>query len=47
LHCWTMSFQWTPIGQFRSYFFTLQVKAPQLRDIRIEQNEPSQNLFGD
>ncbi len=46
LHCWTMSFQWTPIGQFRSYFFTLQVKAPQLRDIRIEQNEPSQNLFG-
>ncbi|MFQ3608719.1 MAG: putative LPS assembly protein LptD [Chloroherpetonaceae bacterium] len=47
LHCWTMSFQWTPVGQFRSYFFTLQVKAPQLRDIRIEQNEPSQNLFGD
>lgn len=46
LHCWTMSFQWTPVGQFRSYFFTLQVKAPQLRDIRIEQNEPSQNLFG-
>lgn len=47
LHCWTMSFSWTPVGQFRSYFFRLQVKAPQLRDIRIEQNEPSQNLFGD
>jgi lipopolysaccharide assembly outer membrane protein LptD (OstA) len=45
LHCWTMSFNWVPVGVFRSYFFTLQIKAPQLRDIRVEQNQFSQNLF--
>ncbi|MDX2130083.1 MAG: putative LPS assembly protein LptD [Chloroherpetonaceae bacterium] len=35
-HCWSMSFQWVPIGQFKSYFFQLNLKAPELQDIRIE-----------
>lgn len=35
LHCWTMDFSWTPIGQLAGYRFELKVKAPQLQDVKI------------
>lgn len=35
LHCWTMNFSWTPIGQLTGYRFELRVKAPQLQDIKL------------
>jgi lipopolysaccharide assembly outer membrane protein LptD (OstA) len=35
LHCWTMNFSWTPIGQLAGYRFELKVKAPQLQDIKL------------
>ena len=36
LHCWEMSFNWYP-GGFRSgFFFRLNVKAPQLQDLKLE-----------
>ena len=28
LHCWQMSFQWIPFGQFRSYAVQIGLKAP-------------------
>jgi hypothetical protein len=28
LHCWQMSFQWIPFGQFRSYAIQIGLKAP-------------------
>ncbi len=37
LHCWQMSFQWVPFGQFRSYALEIGLKAPQLRDIHVRQ----------
>lgn len=45
LHCWQMSFQWTPVGTFRSYFFTINLKAPQLRDIRVERRDAPRDYF--
>jgi hypothetical protein len=35
LHCWTMNFSWTPMGQLAGYRFELKVKAPQLQDIKL------------
>jgi hypothetical protein len=35
LHCWTMNFSWTPIGQLAGYRFELKVKAPQLQDVKL------------
>ena len=35
LHCWTMDFSWTPIGQLAGYRFELKIKAPQLQDIKL------------
>jgi hypothetical protein len=37
LHCWQMSFQWVPFGQFRSYALEIGLKAPQLKDIHVRQ----------
>jgi hypothetical protein len=43
LHCWTMGVEFTPFGQRQSYFFTLQAKAPSLRDIKIQQRRDWQD----
>ncbi|MBW7887509.1 MAG: LPS-assembly protein LptD [Bacteroidetes bacterium] len=39
LHCWEMSFQWTPIGALAGYRFEIKVKAPQLQDIKVTKTE--------
>jgi hypothetical protein len=44
-HCWEMSFSWVPTGVFSSVFFQINVKAPQLRDIRIERRDNPVNIF--
>ncbi len=36
LHCWQMSFDWQPFGQFQSYFFRLNANAGTLRDLKVE-----------
>lgn len=35
LHCWEMSFHWIPFGARRSYFFTINVKASVLQDLKL------------
>lgn len=37
LHCWQMSAQWVPFGQFRSYALEIGLKAPELKDFHIRQ----------
>ncbi len=37
LHCWQMSAQWVPFGQFRSYALEIGLKAPELRDLHVRQ----------
>ena len=39
LHCWEMLFNWIPIGYRRSYSLTIQVKAPILKDLKIERKK--------
>ncbi len=33
LHCWTMSFEWNPFGDFKFYMFTLRVNDSQMRSL--------------
>jgi hypothetical protein len=38
LHCWEASFNWTPYGYdgAQSYFLRINIKSPQLKDIKVE-----------
>jgi lipopolysaccharide assembly outer membrane protein LptD (OstA) len=38
LHCWTMSFNFTPIGTTKNYSFTLSANASMLKDIKINKS---------
>lgn len=40
LHCWTMSFNWTPFGRFEQFFFTINVKSTLLQDLKLERRKP-------
>ncbi len=35
LHCWQMRFVWIPVGTYRSYNFSLNVKSALLQDLKI------------
>jgi hypothetical protein len=35
LHCWTMSLNWVPFGQFQSYNFFIGVKSSLLKDLKL------------
>ncbi len=35
LHCWTMSVNWVPFGQFQSYNFFIGVKSSLLKDLKL------------
>lgn len=36
LHCWEMSFQWEPTGYTRGYYLKINVKSPNLQDLKLE-----------
>jgi lipopolysaccharide assembly outer membrane protein LptD (OstA) len=35
LHCWKMTFNWTPYGSYSGWKFLIQVKASQLKDLKL------------
>ena len=35
LHCWEMRFNWIPIGTYKSWNFTINVKAQALQDLKL------------
>ena len=35
LHCWVMSFNWSPFSEYQTYTFNLNVKASSLKDFKI------------
>ncbi len=37
--CWEMLFTWHPIGVYRGFRFNIHLKAPELRDIKIEKSK--------
>lgn len=36
LHCWSLDLTWVPTGYTRGYYFILQMKAPEFKDIKFE-----------
>jgi hypothetical protein len=43
LHCWQMSLSLIPIGYYRSFFFTLQVKSAVLQDLKLTRRKSYQD----
>lgn len=35
LHCWVMTFNWSPFSQYQTYSFNINVKASSLQDLKI------------
>ena len=35
LHCWDLSFRWTPFGLYKSFSVDLRVKASILQDLKL------------
>jgi hypothetical protein len=46
LHCWQLSFSWTPSGYNKQYFLTIHVKSPTLRDLKYEERGGRRQSFG-
>lgn len=41
LHCWDLIFTWYPIGYSKGYYLRFGIKAPQLKDLKLEKrNNP-------
>ena len=45
LHCWVMKFQWVPLGIYRSYYFTINIKAPSMKDLKYDKRENYQEYY--
>ena len=45
LHCWQMSLNLVPFGAYRSFHFTLQVKASILQDLKLTRRKAYQDNF--
>ncbi len=39
MHCWELSFDWTPSGYNNRYFLKINVKSPNLRDLKYEKKK--------
>lgn len=45
LHCWEMSFGWTPFGPLQGYVLTINARSATLRDLRLTRNNRWQDRF--
>jgi len=45
LHCWDLSFRWSPIGAFKFYSVDLRVKASILQDLKLSKRRDFYNNF--
>jgi hypothetical protein len=45
LHCWSMNFNWVPIGLYRYYAFEIRLKAPQLQDIKVTKTGSASGIY--
>ncbi|MDZ7386207.1 MAG: putative LPS assembly protein LptD [candidate division KSB1 bacterium] len=46
LHCWEAMFDWVPSGIAKRFYLRIQVKAPQLRDLKLEARGGRASVFG-
>ena len=47
LHCWQMSFNWSPVGVYKQYYFTISPKSSMLRDLKIDKKRTVFDNFRD
>jgi LptD protein len=40
LHCWEMNFDWNPLGDVKTYKFSVGLKAPLLKDLKYTRKHP-------
>ena len=45
LHCWEAQFNWSPSGISSGFYFRISIKAPHLRDIKVEQRGGTTSIF--
>jgi lipopolysaccharide assembly outer membrane protein LptD (OstA) len=45
LHCWEMSFNWVPTGQYKNFRLEIRLKAPQLRDVKLSKQDSARNIY--
>lgn len=45
LHCWEAQFTWNPSGIGQGFYFRINIKAPHLRDIKIEHRGGTTSVF--
>lgn len=45
LHCWDLSFRWSPIGTYKFYSVDLRVKASILQDLKLSKRRDFYNNF--
>jgi len=45
LHCWDLSFRWSPIGTYKFYSVDLRVHASLLQDLKLSQRRDAYNNF--
>jgi len=46
LHCWQMSFRWTPSGPGQGYYLRINVKSSALQDVKVESRGGRRSRFG-
>jgi len=46
LHCWQLSFGWTPTGYGKQYTLLINVKAPSLKDLKYEERGGRRRGYG-
>ena len=44
LHCWQMTFKWSPIAKKQTYDFSIGIKAPMLQDIKYPHSAGFENI---
>lgn len=45
LHCWVLSFDWTPVGERKTFTFILRPQAAMLQDLKLSKRNYWWNLF--
>ncbi|MFA5403740.1 MAG: putative LPS assembly protein LptD [Ignavibacteria bacterium] len=45
LKSWEINFNWYPVGSYRGFFFELRIKAPSLKDIKIDKQTNTRGVY--
>jgi hypothetical protein len=45
LKSWEINFNWYPVGVYRGFFFELKIKAPSLKDIKVEKQTNTRGVY--